>query len=597
MKFPSLSAVMENFAATVRRFPIPVACSFFFAILGITLNHVGGPSMEESLAPFMVTAAFVFPIALALDIFAEEERWSIKNHSFLRLGVLAASILLYYLYFKDLFNWRTIEIVQFVITEGLAIVLLFALPFFYKDKNANKSFWGYFVNILQSFATAFVFFALLFLGVALLFASFDYLFEVWVPDEFYGDAWYIITFFLGVPFFLGHIQEKVRQLYKTVKSTKAMLMFSKYFLVPLVFFYVLLLYLYTGRIVLFWDWPKGGVAVWIIVFSLVGIFTYALSYYAEESYKSFLSHFKKVYFWALMPLVVVLFMAVGIRILDYGFTEVRYFGVVYGAWLAMISIYYALSKVKDLRFLVVSGAAVLLVAAWGGPFSAFNVSLNDQVGRLENLLETRTYESDLEDAHSVGSAIYYILNMHGPEHLDYLFETDLSADRPGNLTYSPWNLRDQLLGELGMEREYGGFYAGRYLKFLNFGGSYCELCIVDLNGYEKMVRFDMGYLNGETNNTISNVVWDLQFDAEKEMLFLIYDALPVAVIDMAKELEPFAIEGSSMDDIYLVDLVFEFSSFDVEGEVRFEDVGAYFSSDLKYSHASNIQGMILYNQL
>jgi hypothetical protein len=88
----------------------------------------------------------------------------------------------------------------------------------------------------------------------------------------------------------------------------------------------------------------------VIWFSIFGYITYMFSYVFEEKNK-FIKIFRKVFPYIVIPQIFMLFYAIYLRINQYDITINRYFIVVFGLWLLIISLYYIFSKKKHLAFI------------------------------------------------------------------------------------------------------------------------------------------------------------------------------------------------------------------------------------------------------
>jgi len=99
-----------------------------------------------------------------------------------------------------------------------------------------------------------------------------------------------------------------------------------------------------------------------------------------------LSTFSKSFYFALIPIIVVLFISIGKRVFDYGITEERYFIIVIALWLAGISTYFIVSKNKNKIFIPLSIAIISLLSVFG-PWDSFNISKISQYGRVEKKLK------------------------------------------------------------------------------------------------------------------------------------------------------------------------------------------------------------------
>jgi hypothetical protein len=79
--------------------------------------------------------------------------------------------------------------------------------------------------------------------------------------------------------------------------------------------------------------------------------------------------------------------AIYLRIAQYDLTMNRYFVVIFGVWLALISAYYILSQKKSLTIISASLTAIALIISVG-PWSVYRLPLTRQYNHLVQNLTT-----------------------------------------------------------------------------------------------------------------------------------------------------------------------------------------------------------------
>jgi len=135
-----------------------------------------------------------------------------------------------------------------------------------------------------------------------------------------------------------------------------------------------------------WQLPVGWVSNLIIGFSVTGIFALLLVHPLKNSVENkWILKFNKLFFFIIIPLIVLLFVAIITRLSEYGITENRYYIILAAFWLSGITLYFILSKAKNIKFIPVS-LFLIIVAFSFGPWGVFSVSLNNQINRLEEIL-------------------------------------------------------------------------------------------------------------------------------------------------------------------------------------------------------------------
>ena len=307
-----------------------------------------------------------------------------------------------------------------------SIIFAFFAPFI--SKGRENGFWQFVVAVIFAFVETFLYFAVLHFGIVALLISINYLFDVDIDELYFFDIWIVLVGYLASIFFLNRIPANFQALDKTTNYSKILNVLVDYVLLPLVCLYMILIYAYIAKILMMWEWPMGGVASWVTGFLSVGVVAYFFSNVAW---------FKKWFFVAAIPLVVVLFLAVSMRINDYGFTEPRYFVAMFGIWMLVMAVYYLISKVKSLKCIFMSAFVLILISTFG-PQSAFNVSVQSQINRLENILAVEgilvdgkivpVAEGKSMETSRVGdidSILYYLDRSHSLDEISPWFDKQL----------------------------------------------------------------------------------------------------------------------------------------------------------------------------
>jgi hypothetical protein len=423
----SIRVITENFVKTVKRFPLPVVFSALTAVLIIieieNFSYFNrSPLIEKSI--FVSILGFFMTLVSALYTEKRTSQANIK-HVFNLIAVL----LLVYLFFTLPAKFRESD---YIIFANFLSASLFALMFVYTEKEDDKYFGIYNITLFMRAFTSFVFAVILFIGLASAAFSIQ---KLLIGDNFhheiYGDIWAVVAAFFAPVYFLGGLPAKNEPDSKTFNFPKALKILLQFILIPLVSLYLLILYSYAAKIILTRVWPEGIVSYLIISYSLVGIVTIILlSPLKDDENFAWTKTFSKYFFRALIPLIIVLFMAISKRIGQYGITEKRYFILILAFWLAGAALYMALSKKKNLKLLPVT-LSIISVLSLYGPWSCFSVSLRSQRTILKELLtvngllvEGKIISTEdqipFADRKSISSIVSYFYDNHGIDKLDYL---------------------------------------------------------------------------------------------------------------------------------------------------------------------------------
>ena len=199
-------------------------------------------------------------------------------------------------------------------------------------------------------------------------------------------VWIFISILFSSWFFVSGIPKNLDELEKGVEYPSGLKTFGQYILLPLMMIYFVILYTYGAKIIFTWDWPRGVVSYMISAYSVLGILTFLLLYpWGGIEGTAWVKKFSKLFYILMLPLIVLLFMALSIRISEYGITINRYLVVVLGIWLTIVSLYFTLGK-TNIKFVPISLTTILIVIMFG-PWGMFSISEKSQSGRLIELLE------------------------------------------------------------------------------------------------------------------------------------------------------------------------------------------------------------------
>lgn len=388
MKIPSLTRLYEEAMETFRRFPFVILLSILGSFLMIYLIEIDAEPGRDYQRLYNLVMCCGLGIAFLLSLTLRNEVFKlapVKNYIIQGVGVLFL-VAYYYWLPKDL---GVVDITRFLLFAlGFHFLVSFT-AFMNKDVEHQQNvdaFWRFnklfFLRILVSV----LFSGVLFAGLSIAILSFNELFNADIDGNIYGQLFFFILGVFNTWFFLAGIPQNLNEFYEEEVYPKALKVFTQFVLLPLVTVYLIILYLYMGKIIIQWNLPEGWVSYLILCFSITGILSLLLIYpirnYEENKW---IKVFSKSFYIALLPLIVLLFIAILTRLFDYGITEKRYFVFVLACWLTFISLYFLVSKVKNIKVIPISLCLICFLTSFG-PWGAFSVSERSQMNRLEKLL-------------------------------------------------------------------------------------------------------------------------------------------------------------------------------------------------------------------
>ena len=470
MKLPSLDSLLKKATDTLSRFPLALAFTFIGAAYAIISIQTSDYKSETPHYYFNIIMSSYLGMLLFISIAIGIERrvFSQLNKILLKVGGIAF-VVLYYFSLPDAF--LEISSIRFFL-YSLALHLLIAFVPFTSSGELN-GFWQYNKNLFLRILTSGLYSGVLFIGLALAILAVDNLFKVHIDGKIYGYLWICIGGIFNTWFFLAGFPSEFQTLETKTDYPKGLKIFTQYVLLPLITVYLFILYAYMFKIIINAEWPIGWVSYLVLGFSVAGILSLLLVYpVRNDEGNKWMLIFSRFFYFALYPLIVLLFFAILRRIRDYGITEHRYFVMLLALWLLFIATYFLISKTKNIKLIPIS-LCIIAFASSFGPWGAFSVSLNSQKKHLSELLLKNkmlsngkfvksTTKISYDDHQEISSVIKYLVEMHGYQILQPFFTQNLdsvikpSSNKSERHSYMQVNKIDSLMNilyEYSVDRE------------------------------------------------------------------------------------------------------------------------------------------------
>ncbi len=385
MKLPSLKYLAGNAGYSLRRFPAPLFAALVSVILAIVLIETGRRSaVNLPLINSLLCSGLGIVLFFCLTIFAEKRQYSnSKRLMLLGLGLLVLVALYFSFPDKESTHNTAIPYIRYGLYNVTVHLLVAFTPFI--SVGQINGFWNYNKTLFLRFLGAALFSGVLFGGLAIALGSLDFLFGVDLHDELFGELWVVIAGIFNTWFFLTGVPRDLDTLEEVHDYPKGLKIFSQYVLLSLLSLYLVILYAYSIKIIISNSWPKGVVPYLVVSVAVLGILTCMLLYpYGKKEENSWISKFSRIYYFLLLPLVGLLFIALSKRLDDYGITINRYALFAMGVWLTVVCGYFIIGK-KNIKFVPISLSLLLILGSFG-PWGMFSWSERSQVNRLEKIL-------------------------------------------------------------------------------------------------------------------------------------------------------------------------------------------------------------------
>ncbi|KAB1232217.1 DUF4153 domain-containing protein [Chryseobacterium viscerum] len=349
-------------------------------------------------------------------------------------------------------NFTEVYVYIIAITSLLFHLLVSFVPFLEKDRELR--FWQYNKNLFVNFFLTVVFTGVLTGGVELAIVAVDNLFDFHFHHRAYTDTFFVLAIFGSSFIFLLFNDKGLNNLEKDGTYPVVLKFFTQFILIPLLLIYAAILYFYSAKILINWQLPRGWVSYLILAYSTVGILALLLVHpLKEENAKSWVRIFSKAFYYTIVPLIILLFTAIFTRILEYGYTEPRYFVLMLALWLLSIVIYFIFNRKATIKFIPVSlflfGAFALIFPY----FNAFSVAQRSQKTELMNILSKNQLISG--DKINFNKKVTDTIRTEIGDKFEFLAER-----KQGKFLSNLLNQKDQT--ELSDNIEKGAFYGIKY---------------------------------------------------------------------------------------------------------------------------------------
>ncbi len=604
MKFSSLSNVAIEAGRTFRRFPLSITSGLIGTMIAIYLVELELFEEKLMLVNLLLTLALGIPLFFCVQVLSEIRELSTRTRGLIQIGGILFLGLIYWSFPEEFsFDANRVPYIRYLI-YNLAIHLFVAILPFSKSKN-QLSFWNYNKVLFLRLVLGALYSAVIFLGILFALLAIMALFDAEIDPKTFMQLFFFTVGVFNTWFFLAGVPSEFKQEFSSEDYPKGIRVFTQFVLIPLLLCYLFILYVYGGKIILTWDWPQGIVSYMIIAISVLGILTNLLLFpYQEFKESGWIKLFYKAFYILLFPIIILLFLAIGIRIEDYGLTVNRYIITLLGIWLSFIAIYFTFGK-KDIKVIPISLSIFMIFSSFG-PWGMFSLSKQIQINRLTRVLEENgllvdgkisketqwkvtekgTIKAEKEapeiifnksSLKEVNSIIQYLSDYHGLRDLEPWFDQNLKSVMETSSVNSKSNNPSMDWDELVIET--------MGLKFLpSYALDELDESVKDLNfqalgdfsysikGFDQLFKF-------ETDRTEKGIEVDEDYhillDLEKDSILLILGRemeIAIDLKDFIKELQ--LAHRDYTNTVEWNDLKFEFISDELEFILFFETINA-----------------------
>lgn len=371
--------MVQQALESARRFPYVLAMALLGAGAGVVA--IGGHYVTEAAARICMVALLGIPLLTALALLGERRRLGVPLRHGLA-GAALVALLVFYLLWPGF--WGPVAQLRYLEIVAVLHLAVAFLPFV--GVTGNNGFWQYNRLLLQRVLLAAIFSGVLIAGLSIALVAIDRLLGVPIGENTYPRLMLVIAFVFNTWFFLAGVPRELPALEERDDYPLVLKVFAQFILTPITLIYLLILTVYLGKVVVTQQWPSGWIGYLVSSVAVVGILSLLLVYPVRERGENrWVATYARWFWLALLPSIVMVLMAAGKRIEQYGFTELRWLLVVLALWLAGLAVHQTITRSHRIRAIPAS-LCILLLFMVAGPWSPFAVAHRSQQGRLQRLL-------------------------------------------------------------------------------------------------------------------------------------------------------------------------------------------------------------------
>lgn len=379
-----ITAILGKAAQAINRYPFTLFYSLLMTMTAIYLAESDYLNKESNFIALkiLIVSSLGISLSFALKMLTQRNRKFKIFEFFLILFLLGY----YFILPKNEEDFTEVYVYLLIPTYILAHLFVAIVPYLSRQETEIK-FWEYNKKLFINFFLTIVFTGVLCGGIELAILAVDHLFNINFKYLIYYDTFLFFLIFGSTFIFTLFNIDGLYELEKKVEYPVVLKFFSQFILIPLLIIYLVILYIYSFKILFQWELPRGWVTYLVLAYSILGIFALLLVHpLKEQTNKSWVKLFSQIFYFSLIPLLILLFVAIFTRLLEYGFTEPRYFVLLLAVWISLIFFYFVFNKKANIKFIPISLFVFGLFALIFPFLNAFSVSKNSQKKELVKIL-------------------------------------------------------------------------------------------------------------------------------------------------------------------------------------------------------------------
>ncbi|KLD98988.1 DUF4153 domain-containing protein [Aliarcobacter butzleri] len=364
----SILNFLKKFLSSALEYKFPSFFAFLFSITSILLVSTTKDYI------FLTNIAYASSLGFLLTLVSY---FSKSKNILLIIALFLTALYFYSLPFSDDYS-KIVLVTKHLSLIVISIILLLCIPF-YKEKRDNQKFLNWAINIVQSAIVSLIFGIFLFLSLSLAITSIATLFGL----EIFGLTIYLAIIVYGIfctHYFLLSLDKNPQNFEPNlIFYNKMGTYFSKYILTTIAIVYSLILLGYIIKILLLQEWPNG-IVVWLsLTFAIFSLITYIF-------WTPYKNRYKKLLIFVALIQLSLLFIAIYMRIAQYGLSTNRYMVVMAGICIVGAFLYILLYKKYKYEHIFLFFATFLFISQYGYKINSYYINDITQLNRLKELL-------------------------------------------------------------------------------------------------------------------------------------------------------------------------------------------------------------------
>lgn len=378
-----INKLIQNLTIIFKKYTLVLASSLSMAITAIILIEDKDISEAAELILVKILIASGLGISLFFGLYMFSQRYG-KRLVYEAIGLVLLGLFYFLLpHHKD--SWNVIQIIMIFSSAVLTHLFVAFAPFWNTEK--ENPFWQYNKSLFIGLVQTWIFTQVMVAGVLLAVAAVENLFGIDFKEKIYPQLAVFIGVFGSAVIFLLFQQSGLEKMQAENPYPIVLKFFTQFILIPLLLLYGVILYLYMFKILINFNLPHGWVSYMVLAYSIFGMLALLLVHPLRvQGAKSWVHWFHRIFFYTLIPLIILLFVAINTRLLQYGFTEARCFVLLTAVWLAGMVCYFLFFKKTHIKIIPISLFLILACSLIVPYFNVFSVSVRSQENDLKKLL-------------------------------------------------------------------------------------------------------------------------------------------------------------------------------------------------------------------